>query len=576
MRTEDLLKQSQSLAIELQTQQEELQLTNQELEEKATLLAEQNVEVERKNEEVEQARKALEEKAEQLALTSKYKSEFLANMSHELRTPLNSLLILSDQLARNPERNLTARQVEFAKTIHESGNDLLALINDILDLSKIESGTVTLDIGEVSFRELRDYVERTFRHVAEAKSLAVHRATSTTDLPSSFDDRREAPPAGPQEPALERLQVHRARHGRDPGRRPPRPAGAPTTSRSSRARSVVRVLGRPTPASASRRRSSRSSSRRSSRPTAARAAATAAPASVSRSAARSRRSSAARSGSRARRAMGSTFTLYLPATYAPAKASAPRGATGRTRTLPKVIVAQPRARAGGPAGARCADQVDDDRDVDPARATLRADRRQRHGVRALPPRRGARPRLQGHRHGAAERRRSRSRGSSGPAAITLDIRLPDMDGWRVLGPPEGRPRHAPHPGVRHLDGRRAAAVPAGGAATSSAKPVDEGAAGTAPRRDRRRPGRTDAQRLLLVEDDDIQRRDARRVARRGRPRGRRRGDRRRGPARSSSASRSTASSPTSGCPTCTGRRFVEQVRSHPARRRLPDRGLHRP
>ena len=104
MRTEDLLKQSQSLAEELQSQQEELQQTNEELEEKAELLAEQNVEVERKNQEVEQARQALEEKAEQLALTSKYKSEFLANMSHELRTPLNSLLILSDQLSREPRR----------------------------------------------------------------------------------------------------------------------------------------------------------------------------------------------------------------------------------------------------------------------------------------------------------------------------------------------------------------------------------------------------------------------------------------------------------------------------------------
>src|SRR5437868_5321744 len=171
MRTEDLLKQSQSLAKELQSQQEELQQTNQELAEKAQLLAQQNVEVERKNKEVEQARQALEEKAKQLALTSKYKSEFLANMSHELRTPLNSLLILSDQLSKNAEANLTTRQVEFSRTIHSSGNDLLNLINDILDLSKIESGTVMVDIGELSFRDLHDYVDRTFRHVAESKKL---------------------------------------------------------------------------------------------------------------------------------------------------------------------------------------------------------------------------------------------------------------------------------------------------------------------------------------------------------------------------------------------------------------------
>src|SRR4030081_3750529 len=163
-RTEDLLKQSQSTA-------EELQQTNQELQEKARLLAHQNQEVERKNTEVEQARQALEEKAKQLALTSKYKSEFLAHMSHELRTPLNSLLILSDQLCTNPQGNLTGRQVEFAKTIHSSGNDLLMLINDILDLSKIESGTVAVDVGEVRLDELQRFVERTFRHVAETKGL---------------------------------------------------------------------------------------------------------------------------------------------------------------------------------------------------------------------------------------------------------------------------------------------------------------------------------------------------------------------------------------------------------------------
>jgi signal transduction histidine kinase/HAMP domain-containing protein/DNA-binding response OmpR family regulator len=164
MRTENLLQQSQSLA-------QELQQTNLELQEKAQLLAHQNQEVERKNSEVEQARQALEEKAKQLALTSKYKSEFLANMSHELRTPLNSLLILSDQLSHNSDGNLNSRQVEFARTIHSAGNDLLMLINDILDLSKIESGTVVVDVSELRFDELQQYVERNFRHVAEAKNV---------------------------------------------------------------------------------------------------------------------------------------------------------------------------------------------------------------------------------------------------------------------------------------------------------------------------------------------------------------------------------------------------------------------
>jgi len=172
MRTEQLLVQSQSLAQELRSQQQELQKTNQELKEKAQLLADQNVEVERKSEEVEHARQALEEKAEQLALTSKYKSEFLANMSHELRTPLNSLLILSDQLQRNQNGNLTPKQVEFSTTINEAGKDLLALINDILDLSKIESGTVSVEAGDLALHELREYVERTFRHVADARGLS--------------------------------------------------------------------------------------------------------------------------------------------------------------------------------------------------------------------------------------------------------------------------------------------------------------------------------------------------------------------------------------------------------------------
>ena len=171
MRTEQLLKQSQALAEELQSQQLQLQKTNEELEEKAQLLAEQKTEVEAKNQEVEQAKKALEEKAEQLSLTSKYKSEFLANMSHELRTPLNNLLILARMLSENSEKNLTPKQVKFAETIHTSGSDLLALISDILDLSKIESGKMDVEVGGVRFLELQDYCARTFRHVADAKGL---------------------------------------------------------------------------------------------------------------------------------------------------------------------------------------------------------------------------------------------------------------------------------------------------------------------------------------------------------------------------------------------------------------------
>ncbi len=199
MRTEELLKQSQALTESLQAQQEaltetnkrleqqtrslqkseellkkqqdELQKTNAELEEKAQLLSSQKTEVEAKNREVEQAKQALEEKAEQLALISKYKSEFLANMSHELRTPLNSLLILSQILSENPEGNLTEKQIGFAQTIHSSGSDLLDLINDILDLSKIESGTMQVDVSAIAFTDLRRFVENTFRQVADQKSL---------------------------------------------------------------------------------------------------------------------------------------------------------------------------------------------------------------------------------------------------------------------------------------------------------------------------------------------------------------------------------------------------------------------
>ncbi|WP_262845912.1 HAMP domain-containing protein, partial [Sphaerisporangium corydalis] len=190
-RTDALLTESQRLATELQVGQEELQRSNAELEEKAELLAQQNRDIETKNIEIEQARQELEDRAQQLALASKYKSEFLANMSHELRTPLNSLLILAQLLAQNPARNLTAKQVEYANVIHSAGTDLLQLINDILDLSKIEAGKMDLTLEPFHMRQLLDYVEATFRPLTTEKGLTFE-VSVAPDVPTQLmmDEQR--------------------------------------------------------------------------------------------------------------------------------------------------------------------------------------------------------------------------------------------------------------------------------------------------------------------------------------------------------------------------------------------------
>ncbi|MDI9883274.1 response regulator, partial [Streptomyces sp. HNM0645] len=196
-RTDELLEQSQLLTAELrarsqelQVRQEELQSSNAELAEKAALLADRNRDIERKNLEIEQARQELEERAKQLSRTSMYKSEFLANMSHELRTPLNSLLILAQLLAQNPEGNLTEKQVDYAEVIHSAGSDLLQLINDILDLSKVEAGKMDIHREPFALGQLLEYVEMTFRPLASERELEFRVVTApgvpaeiTTDEP---------------------------------------------------------------------------------------------------------------------------------------------------------------------------------------------------------------------------------------------------------------------------------------------------------------------------------------------------------------------------------------------------------
>ena len=170
--TENLLTQAQSQARELESRQEELRSSNDDLATQAKRLADQNIVVERKNQEVELAKRLVEEKAEQLAASSQYKSEFFANMSHELRTPLNSLLILAGELEANADRNLSDTQVRYASVIRSSGSDLLRLLNDILDLAKFESGTVTLEVDDVPLADLRDAIANEFNHVADQKGIA--------------------------------------------------------------------------------------------------------------------------------------------------------------------------------------------------------------------------------------------------------------------------------------------------------------------------------------------------------------------------------------------------------------------
>jgi CheY-like chemotaxis protein/HAMP domain-containing protein len=183
---EELEEQTEALTeseARLQAQQEELQQTNEELEEQARILEEQKSDIKIKNTELEKTGKLLEEKAKDLEITNRYKSEFLANMSHELRTPLNSILLLSKLLWANKEKTLTQKQVEYAQTVYGSGNELITLINEILDLSRVESGKMELHIEDVKLQNVVIAMKRHFNPVANQKQLRFDIQTAA-DLPS--------------------------------------------------------------------------------------------------------------------------------------------------------------------------------------------------------------------------------------------------------------------------------------------------------------------------------------------------------------------------------------------------------
>jgi CheY-like chemotaxis protein/HAMP domain-containing protein/GAF domain-containing protein len=433
MRTEALLQQSQQLASELQSQQHELQQTNEQLGQKAQQLAERNVEVERKNQEIEQARRALEDKASELALTSKYKSEFLANMSHELRTPLNSILILGQQLAENHDGTLSAKEVEFARTIHGAGTDLMNLISDILDLSKIESGTVTVEAEEIVFANLEQMVARPFRHEAESHRLDFAVAidpklepTIVTDAKRlqqvlknllsnafKFTDRGgvrlnvHAAPSGwtPDHPVLSQARGVVAFEVSDTG------IGIPPEKQK-----IIFEAFQQADASTSRRYGG-----------------------TGLGLAISRELSQLLGGEiqlRSTPGVGSTFTLYLPLTYS--------GSAQRPASAPLPRAGMPAIAAQSPAIAPVIETVPDDRadlqpgdpvllivEDDPHYARIIADLAHESGFKALIASRGA--------DALALAREYQ------PSAVSLDVFLPDMLGWTVLSQLKQNPltRHIP-------------------------------------------------------------------------------------------------------------------------------------
>jgi HAMP domain-containing protein/signal transduction histidine kinase/CheY-like chemotaxis protein len=526
MRTEGLLKQSQLLTIELQSQQEELKNTNdrleqqaatlrqseellrqqqealrksnEELEDKARLLELQKQEVEAKNREVSMAKTALEEKAEQLSLTSRYKSQFLANMSHELRTPLNSLLILSKLLSENPDGNLSEKQKEFAKTIHAAGSDLLALINDILDLSKIESGTVSLEVTRVDFKDLLNHMERTFRQIAEERKLDFHIDVDETLPPAIRTDSKRL------QQVLRNLLSNAFKFTEQGGVRLHigSAEGSPLRAGSQWISISVTDTGIGIPED--KQRIIFEAFQQADGTTSRKYGGTGLGLSISREIARLLGGEIVVSSAPGQ---GSTFTLFLPleppANHAAQnqQASSPRaygnGATGGAfEDTPSAVLRQPSApmalsaslddRHAIVSGDRVVLIIEDDAMF----ASVLLELAREQGFKGLIAMDGATALALAHRYK--------------PHAITLDIGLPDMDGWALLDllKHDPRTRHVPiH--VISVDDQKKRGLKAG-AFGFLEKPVDRDSLMTALNRTKDFIDRP-VKKLILVEDDDNQR-----------------------------------------------------------------------
>ncbi|HEU5240049.1 MAG TPA: response regulator, partial [Pyrinomonadaceae bacterium] len=527
-RTEDLLLQSQSLAGELQsqqdelkntneqleqqaqslresedllkTQQEELQQTNEELQDKAALLARQKAEVEAKNREVEEARWEMEEKAEQLALTSKYKSEFLANMSHELRTPLNSMLILSRQLAENGEENLTPKQIQFAETIHSSGSDLLSLINDILDLSKIESGMMGIEVSDISIDDVTDQLERSFHQLAQDKNIDfLVQRSEHLDPVLTTDEKR-----------LQQILMNLLSNAfkfTEQGSVVLKIYHAPMDEKYfleslNRAVDIIAFsvsdtgIGIP----AEKQRIIFEAFQQADGTTSRKYGGTGLGLSISREIARML-------GGEIRvmsvPGEGSTFTLFLPRKYVPARAATPTA--GRKRTTEEMEAAWTPAETFRAESFLLSEPsaVADDRmeieegdlavliiEDDAKFAGILVDLAHEKGFKCLVATTGTAALALAHKYS--------------PAAITLDIRLPDRDGWTILDrlKHDSRTRHIPVHIISVESARRRALRQ--GACTLLNKPVTNGDLEKTFESMKDFLAR-DMRELLVVEDDDAQR-----------------------------------------------------------------------